>query len=65
MAFGMGGAFSAGAEGGPHYEIEVNKGSTNVGAFERAANGRHANGYRMAHVYEQDGNTVCVWERFR
>jgi hypothetical protein len=60
--FGIGG-FSGGKAGGPTYEIEVNEGSVNVGRFEKAANDRAANGYRMAHVIEQDGNTIVVWER--
>jgi len=58
-------AFTGGKAGGPHYEIEVNKGSTNMGVFQKAANDRHDNGYNIAHVYEQDGNTVVVWERVR
>ena len=29
----------------------------------QAANDRHANGYRMAHVFSQEGNTIVVWER--
>ncbi|HEX8081629.1 MAG TPA: hypothetical protein VF557_15570 [Jatrophihabitans sp.] len=65
MALGMGGAFSGGSPNGPHYEIEVNKGATNVGKFQDAANKRFENGYRMAHVFEQNGNTICVWERFQ
>jgi hypothetical protein len=60
--FGIGG-FSAGKAGGPAYEIEVNEGSVNMKHFERAANDRVANGYRMAHVYSQEGNTIVVWER--
>lgn len=60
--FGIGG-FSGGKAGGPVYEIEVNEGSVNMKHFEKAANERAANGYRMAHVYSQAGNTVVVWER--
>lgn len=60
--FGVGG-FSGGSSNGPHYEIEVNEGSVNMKRFQSAANDRHNNGYRMAHVYAQDGNTVVVWER--
>ncbi len=60
--FGIGG-FSGGNPGGPYYEMEVNEGSVNMKRFQSAANDRHKNGYRMAHVFMQDGNTVVVWER--
>ena len=60
--FGIGG-FSGGDANGPHYEIEVNEGSVNMKRFTSVANERHANGYRMAHVYMQQGNTIVVWER--
>ena len=60
--FGVGG-FTGGKSGGPKYEIEVNEGSVNVGRLEKVANDRASNGYRMAHVIEQDGNTIVVWER--
>ena len=62
--FGIGG-FTGGKSDGPVYEIEVNEGSVNVGRFEKMANERAANGYRMAHVIEQDSNTIVVWERIR
>ena len=62
--FGIGG-FTGGKSDGPAYEIEVNEGSVNVGRFEKMANERAANGYRMAHVIEQDSNTVVVWEKLR
>ena len=57
------GGFSGGSSNGPHYEIEVNEGSVNMKKFTSVANERHANGYRMAHVYMQQGNTIVVWER--
>jgi hypothetical protein len=63
MGFLGGGAFTGGSKSGPHYEMEVNKGSTNMGALQKAANDRHDNGYKIGHVYEQDGNTVVIWER--
>lgn len=61
----LGGAFSGGKEGGPHYEVEVNRDDLSARSFEKAANERYENGYRMAHLYEQAGNTVVVWERYR
>jgi hypothetical protein len=60
--FGVGG-FSGGNPGGPHYEIEVNEGSVNMKKFTAVANDRHNNGYRMAHVFSQEGNTIVVWEK--
>jgi hypothetical protein len=62
VVLGIGG-FSGGKEGGPVYEIEVNEGSVNMRHFAKIANQRAANGYRMAHVYSQDRNTIVVWER--
>ena len=62
--FGIGG-FTGGKPDGPAYQIEVNEGSVNVGRFEKVANDRVANGYRMAHVLEQDRNTIVVWEKVR
>jgi hypothetical protein len=60
--FGIGG-FSGGSAGGEHYDIEVNEGSVNMKRFTAIANERHANGYRMAHVFMQEGNTIVVWEK--
>jgi hypothetical protein len=62
MVLGIGG-FSDGKPGGPVYEIEVNEGSVNMHHFTKVANERVANGYRMAHVFSQDRNTIVVWER--
>ena len=62
MVLGIGG-FTDGKAGGPAYEIEVNEGSVNMRHFTKIANQRAANGYRMAHVYSQDRNTIVVWER--
>jgi hypothetical protein len=62
MVLGIGG-FSDGKPDGPFYEIEVNEGSVNMRHFTKVANQRAANGYRMAHVFSQDRNTIVVWER--
>jgi hypothetical protein len=62
MVLGIGG-FSDGKAGGPVYEIEVNEGSVNMHHFTKVANQRAANGYRMAHVFSQERNTIVVWER--
>jgi hypothetical protein len=47
---------------GNHYEAEVNKGSINMRHFSAKASDRYSKGWRLAHLYEQDGNTVMVWE---
>lgn len=46
----------------PHYLTEVNKGSINMGRWQSSLTDMHARGYRLAHVLEQDGNTVQVFE---
>ena len=51
------------ASQGGHYEAEVNKGSLNMGAFTARLNQRYETGWKLAHAFEQDGNTVFVWER--
>lgn len=48
--------------GGEHYVTEVNKGSINMRTWQRHLNDMHTRGYRLAHVLEQDGNTVQVFE---
>lgn len=45
-----------------HYDTEVNKGSINMAAWKQSLNRRYQQGYRLAHVYSQDGNTVLVFE---
>lgn len=47
---------------GSHYVTRVNKGSIRMQTFESDLNGMYATGYRLAHVFEQDGNTVQVYE---
>jgi hypothetical protein len=45
------------------YNAEVNKKSINMGRLTQIANGRGAEGWRLAHAFEQDGNTLLIWER--
>ena len=45
-----------------HYLTEVNKGSIRMQTWQRHLNDMYARGYRLAHVFEQDGNTVQVYE---
>ena len=45
-----------------HYVTQVNKGSINMGRWQAHLNEMYGRGYRLAHVLEQDGNTVQVYE---
>ncbi|MEV0155983.1 hypothetical protein AB0H57_19880 [Micromonospora sp. NPDC050686] len=47
---------------GQHYHTEVNKGSIRMQTWQRHLNDMYASGYKLAHVFEQDGNTVQVYE---
>jgi len=46
-----------------HYDVEVNKRGLSVKALTRTLNERWDNGWRLAHVLEQRGNTVLVFEK--
>lgn len=46
-----------------HYDVEVNKRALSVKGLSRALNDRWENGWRLAHVLEQRGNTVLVFEK--
>ncbi len=63
MGMLSGSSFSAGKEGGPQFEAEVNKGSINMAVWQQHLNERFAQGYRLAFCFEQAGNTVMVFER--
>jgi hypothetical protein len=45
-----------------HFRTEVNKGSINMRFWTRHLNDEYQQGYRLMHVFEQDGNTVQVYE---
>lgn len=47
-----------------HYDAEVNKGSLSITFFKSTLNTRWENGWKLSHIFEQDGNTVIVWERW-
>jgi hypothetical protein len=49
-------------ECGKHYLTEVNKGSLNMQRWQGHLNDMYRKGYRLLHVFEQDGNTVQVYE---
>jgi hypothetical protein len=46
---------------GNHYVTEVNKGSIRMQSWERDLNDRYAKGYKLDHVFAQEGNTVQVF----
>ena len=45
-----------------HYVTEVNKSSISMGRWQSNLNDMYGRGYRLAHVFEQDKNTVQVFE---
>lgn len=46
-----------------HYDADVNKGSINMGRFTDSLNDRWEDGWKLSHIYEQDGNTIIIWEQ--
>lgn len=47
---------------GQHYMTEVNKGSINMMVWQQHLNDMYRRGYRLQQVFEQDKNTVQVYE---
>ncbi len=45
------------------YEAEVNKGDINMRSLASTLNKRGEDGWRLAHVYPENGNTVLIYER--
>jgi hypothetical protein len=45
------------------YVTEVNKGDLNMSHLERQLNDKHKDGYRLAHIFAQAGNTILIYER--
>lgn len=45
------------------YDAEVNKKSLNMGAYAAKLNARARQGWRLHTAFEQDGNTVSIYER--
>ncbi len=45
------------------YQVEVNKRGLSVSALTTTLNQRWENGWRLAHILEQRGNTVLVFEK--
>ena len=56
-------AVTSGVTGGDQYLVEVNKNDLNVRAMTAHLNSKWKDGWRLAHVFEQNGNTVTVFER--
>lgn len=46
-----------------HYDATVNRGSLNMGSFTKEMNKRWDDGWQVAQVFMQEGNTIVVWER--
>ena len=46
-----------------HYLVEVNKRGLSVSSLTTTLNERWKNGWRLAHILEQRGNTVLVFEK--
>ena len=46
-----------------HYQVEVNKRGLSVTALTKTLNDRWENGWPLAHILEQRGNTVLVFEK--
>jgi hypothetical protein len=51
------------ASTGGQYMTEVNKGSVNMSTLTDKLNSKYEAGWRLHTMLEQDGNTVCVFER--
>lgn len=45
------------------YMTEVNKGSVNMSTLTDRLNKRYEEGWRLHTMFEQNGNTVAVYER--
>jgi hypothetical protein len=46
-----------------HYDATVNRGSLNMGSFTKEMNKRWDDGWQVAQVFMQEGNTIVIWER--
>jgi hypothetical protein len=45
-----------------HFSCEVNRGDLNMRSLESHLNDRYRDGWRLAHILEQGGNTVMIFE---
>ncbi len=46
-----------------HYDTSVNKGDLNMRSFKDEMNDRWKDGWKVAQVFMQGGNTIVIWER--
>ena len=46
-----------------HYDASVNKGDLNMRSFTDEMNDRWRDGWRVAQVFMQGGNTIVIYER--
>ena len=46
-----------------HYVCKVNRDELHMGSLADELNDRYRDGYRLAHILEQGGNTVMIFER--
>jgi hypothetical protein len=46
-----------------HYEADVNRGDLNMRSLTDELNDRHDKGWKLAHIFEQGGNTILIWEQ--
>ncbi len=46
-----------------HYQVEVNKRALSVSSLTKTLNERWESGWALAHILEQRGNTVLVFEK--
>lgn len=56
------GAIAACPNPAQHYVALVNKGSVNMTLLSGVLNSNYMKGYRLVQAFEQDGNTVTVFE---
>lgn len=47
---------------GEHYRTDVNRGYINMNRWQQHLEAMYRAGYRLTHVFEQNGNTVQVFE---
>lgn len=45
------------------YDTQVNRGDINMRSLASDLNQRGEDGWRLAHVYSQGGNTILIYER--
>ena len=45
------------------YDVSVNKDDLNARSFAKELNDRYADGWKLHQAFEQNGNTVTIWER--